>query len=291
MRVVLTGASGQLGPYVACRLMASGHDVSAWSGTSVGTCEGLSLRAIELTDAGATDRALEEVDPDAVIHLAALSTADGVRRDPERGRAVNVGAAARLAEWCARRGRRILSTSTDLVFDGTRPWSREDDSARPVLAYGRTKHEGESAVLAVPGGLVARVSLLFGPSRSGRPTYLDRTVAALKRGEPQTFFEDEYRTPLDLATAADALVRLLESGATGLVHVGGRERLSRFELARRVAVALGLDAGLVRANRQGDVPSAEPRPADVSLDTARLAALLPDLDRPTAERAAARLWG
>ncbi len=154
----------------------------------------------------------------------------------------------------------------------------------------RTKLDAESAVLAIPAGLVLRLSLLFGPGRGGRPTYLDRTVAAWRHGEAQAFFEDEYRTPLDLLTAAEAIVSLLESDATGIVHLAGRERLSRFELARRVALTLGIDTALVLANRQADVPSPEPRPADVSLDTTRLAALLPDLERPTIEGATARLW-
>ena len=56
---------------------------------------------------------------------------------------------------------------------------------------------------------------MFGPSRRGRPAYFDRAIAALRRGEPRTFFEDEFRTPLDYATAAAILVRLLESDATG----------------------------------------------------------------------------
>jgi dTDP-4-dehydrorhamnose reductase len=148
-------------------------------------------------------------------------------------------------------------------------------------------------VLALRRGLVARLSLLFGPTHAGRPIYYDRTIAALRRGEPQTFFEDEFRTPLDLRTAAAALARLAVGDARGLVHVAGRERVSRFVLMRRVAAALGLDPELVRANRQGDdtAAGAEPRPADVSLDAERLDALLPGLERPSIEEAVARMHG
>ena len=121
--------------------------------------------------------------------------------------------------------------------------------------------------------------------------YFDRTVAGLRRGEPQTCFDDEWRTPLDLATTAALLVRLALSEATGVVHVAGRERVSRFDLIRRVATALGLDPILVRANHQADVVLAEPRPADVTLDTSKLAALVPDLDRPSIEEAIPLLFG
>jgi dTDP-4-dehydrorhamnose reductase len=287
MRVLLTGASGQLGAYLVDHLVAAGHDLVAWSGTEAGHRGGVPLVPVDLADPEATGRALTAADPGVILHAAAVSTADAVRRDPERGRIVNVEATRRLAEWCARRERRMVYTSTDLVFDGSRAWNREDDPADPVLAYGRTKRVAEPSVLAAPRGLVARVSLLFGPSRSGRAASFDRTVAALRRGEPQTLFADEFRTPLDLATAARILVLLAGSDVVGLLHVAGIERVSRYELILRAAKALGIDPAPVRANLQGDVALAEPRPADVSLDTSRLAALFPVLRRPTIEEAVA----
>jgi dTDP-4-dehydrorhamnose reductase len=290
MRVVLTGASGQLGSYLVDRLQSAGHEVSAWSATDTGHRGVIALRPVDLTDPDLTNRALTEADPEVILHAAALSTAEGVRRDPGRGHAVNVEATARLAEWSDRHGRRLIFTSTDLVFDGSHAWNREDDPAEPVMAYGRTKRAAEPAVLATLRGLVARICLMYGPSRSGRESYFDRTLAGLRAGTPQTFFEDEYRTPLDYATVAEILVRLASSETTGILHLAGTERVSRVELIRRVATALGINPSLVLANRQADVPSPEPRPADVSLDTRRLAQELPDLDRPTIEEAV-RSWG
>jgi dTDP-4-dehydrorhamnose reductase len=247
------------------------------------------LEPVDLTDGDATLRALAAADPEVIIHAAALSRAEEVRRDPARGHAVNVEATRRLAQWCTEHSRRLVHTSSDLVFSGSRAWNREDDPATPIMAYGRTKRAAEPLVLAVPRGLVTRLSLLYGPTRSGRAAYYDNAVDALRRGEPQTFFEDEFRTPLDLATAALALARLAATEARGVVHVAGRERASRFDLMRRVAAALDLDPALVRANRQSDVQGPEPRPADVSLDSERLVALLPGLDRPSIEQAVARM--
>src|SRR5262249_52267952 len=152
-----------------------------------------------------------------------------------------------------------------------------------ILAYGRSKLEAERPVLAATRGLVARLSLLFGPTPSRRPGFFDLAMEALHRGESRSFFEDEFRTPLDYRTASDLLVRLVESEAVGIAHVGGPERLSRFELMRRAALAAGIDSHLVRAGRQADAALPEPRPADVSLDTTRLAGLLPDLARPSVE--------
>jgi dTDP-4-dehydrorhamnose reductase len=288
MRVLLTGASGQLGAYLIDRLSASGHDLVAWSGSGPGLRGGVPLVPVDLTDPLPTLRALEAADPDVVLHAAALSAADAVRRDLERGWAINVFATRLLSEWCSRRDRRLVFTSTDLVFDGSKPWWREDDPAWPLLAYGRTKREAEPFVLAVPRGLVARVSLLYGPSLCGREGFFDRAMSALRLGRLQAFFVDEFRTPLNYATAAEILARLATTEVTGVLHVAGAERVSRFDLMRRAAVAMGLDADLVWGNRRSDVVMEEPRPADVSLDTTRLAGLLPDLVRPTIEEALAR---
>ncbi len=222
-----------------------------------------------------------------MIHAAAVSSADEVYRDPTGARAINVEATRRLAAWAAARDRRILFTSTDMVFDGSRSWYREEDPAAPIQGYGRTKVEAEPSVLAVPRGVVARISLLFGAVRGGKPGFFDSALDALARGEKRSFFRDEYRTPLDYGTAAEIIARLIESETTGIVHVGGRERLSRFELMKRVAVVRGIDPELICPSCRADTVFLEPRPADVSLDTGRLASLFPDLDRPGIEAALA----
>jgi dTDP-4-dehydrorhamnose reductase len=238
------------------------------------------LRAFDLTDEPALAAALEAADPDVIIHAAALSSADAVYRDTERGWAVNVGTTAALAAWACRHGRRLILTSTDLVFDGSRSWYREEDPPHPILEYGRTKLAAEAHVLASPGGLVARISLLYGPAAGGSPGFFDRALDGLRAGIPQAFFRDELRTPLDYHTAAEILVRLAESEYAGVIHVGGAQRLSRFDLMCEAARALGIDPVLVQSNLRADVASLEPRPADVSLATERLGRLLPDVERP-----------
>jgi dTDP-4-dehydrorhamnose reductase len=292
MRIVVTGASGQLGSYLLGDLTRAGrHEVYGWSRATSGARCGVELRPVELTDLQALEAALEDARADVVIHTAAMSAADAVCRDQEKGWRVNVEGTKRLADWCVNHDCRLVFTSTDLVFDGTQGWYREDDEPSPILAYGRTKAAAERVVLEVPLGLVVRIGLLFGPSQAGRDSFFDRALARLREGQPQSFFEDEFRTPLDYATATRALVALAESETKGVVHLAGRERVSRHELMRRVAETLGLDSGLVCANRSKDFKLVEPRPADVSLDTAQLNSLLPELARPSIETAIRGLWG
>ncbi|WP_165064281.1 SDR family oxidoreductase [Paludisphaera rhizosphaerae] len=275
MRILLTGATGRIGAYLRDPLNMRGWEVVRWAGS----------HAVDLTDPGAVSRGLDQADADVVLHAAAISDAETCRRDPDRARTINVEAVAWISEWCAARGRRLVFTSTDMVFDGTKPWSTESDEPRPILAYGATKRAAELEALKAPDSVVARICLLYGPTLCDRETFYDKAVGQLRAGAPQTFFDDEFRTPLDYATAARALAMLAASDFRGIVHVGGAERLSRFELMTKVARGLGLDGSLVRSNSRAEASFSEPRPADVSLDTSRLAALLPTLERPPVEEA------
>jgi dTDP-4-dehydrorhamnose reductase len=207
MRVVLTGASGQLGAWALEELAARGHVVDGWSSAEAQHRGAHLLVPVDLLDDHAVGTRLQAFEPDAVLHLAAVSKPDAVLRDPVHARRVNVEGTARLAAWCARRGRRLVFTSTDMVFDGARGWYAEDEGPSPVVEYGRTKAEAEAVVRGVPRGLVARVPLLFGPSRIGKPTFFDASMDALRAGRSQAFFEDEYRTPLDYGSAARAWMR------------------------------------------------------------------------------------
>ncbi len=278
MRVVLTGASGQLGAYLLPCLRKAGHEVFAWCGP---TTRG--LLPIDLTDRDGTWNALDLSQPEVVIHAAAMSTAEGVRKNPELARVINVEGTRTIAEWCREHSARFIFTSTDLVFDGTQAPYGEDDPPHPLLEYGQTKVEAEKVVERVSNHLVTRVSLLFGPNKCGRSNVFDKAIEAIKLGHTRKFFENEFRTPLHYQSAAEILTLLVDHNATGRLHVAGAERVSRYELMRRAAVSLGFDGRLVEANRWIASEYPEPRPADVSLDTHKLAAALPNFRRPRIE--------
>ena len=285
MKILVTGASGQLGAYLLAEIARSRHEVFAWSG-SVGERRGeLDLVPIDLTDLDSIEPALDSIRPDAVIHAAALSSAEAVRIEPERAEVINVRATRRIAEWVESNHRRLVFTSTDLVFGGMRPMNREDDPTEPILAYGRSKLAAERVLEPYRSAVVARLPLLYGPSLCSRPSFFSRAVDRLRQGDPQAYFEDEFRTPLDYRSAAHGLIQLATSDASGIIHLAGPERMSRFALMTRAARALGFDPALVHANRQADANLAEPRPADVSLATNRWRTLFPADAWPSVEEA------
>lgn len=271
---LVTGASGQLGAYLLDAL--SQQSVLAWKG---------SRGQVDLRDRTALVREIRQVAPSVILHAAALARVGDCFRDPAQAHAVNTLATAVLAEEAAHLGTRLVYVSTDMVFDGEAAPYRETDPPRPISVYGRSKAEGERAVLCWPGHLVVRVSLLFGPSRAGRPSFFDEMVSCLREGKPVKLFHDEWRTPLDYQTAAHALVALAKGDQTGILHLGGPEKMSRLEMGQRLARLLGKSAAVLQGIGRQEVALSEPRPRDLSLDCSRWRTGYPEMPWPRYEEA------
>lgn len=267
MRLLLTGAGGLLGGELA-RLLAARHQLTAMIGRRPAP-PGLPTHALDLADEPALAALLDELQPEGLVHAAALADPDACERDPRRAWELNALACGRLARLCRARGCRLVTISTDLVFDGCRAFADERTEPAPLQAYGRSKLEGERLALeAWPEVAVVRSALVYGRGHGPRGTASEGLAWTLSAGRPARLFEDQFRTPVDAASLADLLERLLQRGGRGVFHAGGPERLSRLELGRRVARVRGLGEGLLVPMRQGDLPGA-PRPADVSLDSGR----------------------
>jgi dTDP-4-dehydrorhamnose reductase len=285
MRILLTGASGQLGGYLLREMANERLSVVAWSGSRSGRLFGVELQPVDLADVDRVSAAFRRAAPTAIIHAGAMTAVSQCLGNPDQARQVNIEGTALLAELAKETGARLLFVSTDLVFDGKKGSYREEDPTAPLSLYGRTKAAAEQAVLAVPRGIVLRVSLLFGPSIVGRPYFFDEQMAALRQGRPLTLFTDEWRTPLSLSVAARSLLLILRSDIVGVLHLAGPERLSRLEMGQRLAAYLGADPSVIVAAPRSSVPAPEPRPRDTSLDCSRWRKLYPEQPWPNWEEA------
>jgi dTDP-4-dehydrorhamnose reductase len=289
MRILVTGASGLLGHYLLRHLTRTAHSVTAWSSTQPGNVFGVPLIPVPLTDENCVERAFVAARPDAVIHAAAIASVASCFRAPTTAWRINVDATRQLAALTAQSSARFVFVSTDLVFDGRggdgRPGGyRENDDACPLSRYGHTKLAAEQAVLAYDREVVVRLSLLFGPALGPRKAFFDQQLESLRSGSPCPLFVDEWRTPLALSTAGSAIVRLAESDFSGLLHLGGPERMSRFEMGMRLAGALGRGGENLVAVTRESAGAAEERPRDVSLDSSRWRQLSPDHPWPDFEQ-------
>lgn len=271
-RLLVTGASGFLG-WHAClfgrdswRVFGVVHDHRI-------EMEGVCVVRADLTRPTQVKRLVQETAPDAVLHLAAASQPNLCQLEPEKTRRINVDASLTLAGLASEGSIPYVFTSSDLVFDGRKAPYREEDPVSPVSAYGEQKAQAEAGILdRHPDAIICRMPLLFGDPRSTSQNILQSMIGTLREGGELRLFTDEYRTPLSVRDAVRGLFLALEK-ARGLLHLGGRERISRYDFGRLVAEILGQgDAGLVPC-LQKDVPMAAARPPDVSLDSSRAFAL------------------
>jgi dTDP-4-dehydrorhamnose reductase len=257
MRVLVTGAAGQLGRDLVDACSAAGDDVVA--------CDHATL------DVGDRDRVLQVVNaaaPDAIVHAGAWTNVDGCETEPDRAYRVNALGTRHVAEAARLAGAHLCYVSTDYVFDGTadRPY-REWDTTNPVSVYGRSKLAGE-AVLA-PGDAVVRTSWVCG--RHGR-NFVKTILGRAAGGHPLTVVVDQHGCPTFTEDLAAMIRTLVVARLPGVFHVTNQGPTTWYQFARDAVEAAGLDPSLVSPVPTSAMqpPRPAPRPAYSVLDNAAL---------------------
>jgi len=137
LRLLITGANGQVGWHLQRTLAPLGEVLA------------IDVEQVDLTDLDAITRAVRDSAPDVVANAAAYTAVDNAESEPELARAINVAAPGRIAEECARSGALLIHYSTDYVYDGGKSVAYEEtDATGPLSIYGRTKLEGDQAIIA-----------------------------------------------------------------------------------------------------------------------------------------------
>jgi dTDP-4-dehydrorhamnose reductase len=245
-RIVVTGAAGQVGRAL----------VRAAVGRSV---TGFTSAEWDITDPAA---ARDLIEPgDVLINCAAFTDVDGAEAHPERAHAVNATGPEHLATACAAVGARLIHISTDYVFGGApgrdRPYEPDDQPA-PLSVYGRTKLDGERAVLAAcPQARIVRTAWVYTGDDGGRD-FVSVMRARARAGEVSEVVDDQIGSPTYVRDLVTALLTIVDLDVTmPIVHAANAGAVSRYRQARAVYAAAGADPKLVRP-----VPSARhPRPA------------------------------
>jgi dTDP-4-dehydrorhamnose reductase len=238
--------------------------------------ENLTWHILDLLDRSALQGLVLDLRPAVVVHTAALSDIDFCEANPREAEAVNVGVTLQLAELCRRVGARLVYFSSDSVFDGTRGRYRENDEPTPRNQYARTKVAAEKGIREILADhLIIRPSLIMGlPVFESGNSFLWRLIQALRSGTPSAFPSFEHRTPIDVITLSRATLEAAGMHVTGPLHCAGNDRLSRYEIGRRIAQALGYPQELI-VDKKPEVASGRAlRPADASLDNSRARSLL-----------------
>jgi dTDP-4-dehydrorhamnose reductase len=265
----ITGANGLIGYYLA---QTAPQFAPRWR------VRALTRSDFDLLDFNAVRREFQKDQPQLVIHCAAITTVSEAQKNPDLAWSMNVELTQMLAELAAEV--QFIFFSTDLVFDGRRGNYGETAIPNPLHLYGETKAAAEQMVLKNPRHLVVRTSINGGTSRAGNRGFNEQLRHSLKTGQGMTLFTDEFRSPIPAVETARAVGELAEKNCTGVYHVAGAEKLSRWQIGRLLVKRWPEITTEIKSGSAKDF-AGPPRALDTSLDISKvqkvLSAPLPDL--------------
>jgi dTDP-4-dehydrorhamnose reductase len=232
--------------------------------------------SVDPLDVASLSRVFNAVEPEVVLHTAAIADIDFCQQNQSLAREVNVGMTRTLAELCGQGRKRLVFCSTDTVFDGEHAPYGEEDLPRPVNFYAETKVEAEHCVRQLGTlGVIARLALVVGlPLWGAGNSFLVRLITALKAGKTVATPQEEIRTPVDVVTAGRALLELAGGDHTGIFHLAGLTRINRLQMNQTIAARFGLPRHLLTAQPPSAMAGRARRPRDASLQSMKTAAQL-----------------
>lgn len=258
MKLLITGASGQLGTDLVLSAQKSGHQVVVTNHDD-----------LDITNKSQVDRVVGEAKADAIIHAAAWTAVDACESEPQKAMAVNRDGTANIVSAARAVGARVIYISTDYVFDGRKltPYT-ESDLPNPQSVYGASKLAGEQQ-LDLTTDQIVRISWVCGEHGAN----MVKTILRLGATNPTlTFVDDQIGSPTFTSDAAPAIVALAVSNRAGIWHLTNQGSTSWFGFARDVLSAAGQDPNRVIATTTELLQPARPakRPANSVLDNARM---------------------
>jgi dTDP-4-dehydrorhamnose reductase len=281
-KFLVTGDAGLLGSSLACAASRL-YEVLGVSRSAPVFPSNWRHTSLDLRDADATRRYLDEMRPDTIVHCAAMTDVEQCEAQPADAHAINVEATERLARWAGQNGAQFTHVSTDSVFDGSAGGYREEDPPRPLNQYARTKLAGENeAARWCADSLIVRTNF-YGWNQTGKANLGKWMLGRLRRGEPLAAFSDVRFSPLFVNDLAKLILDLSLLRAQGLFHVAAQNSCSKYEFALLLGRAFGLDTRNIKPIPLEDFPFRAQRPRNTSLAVTKCGQLL-GREMPTVEQ-------
>jgi dTDP-4-dehydrorhamnose reductase len=254
LRWLITGAAGMVGHDLRDALAARDQDFVA-----------LSKAGLDICDARIVDSVVREVHPNVIVNCAAYTKVDAAEENEHVASAVNGAAVQFLAEAANAVDALLVQLSTDFVFDGASsiPYEVGDQTA-PLSAYGRSKLLGEHAASHADRFVVLRTAWLFG---GHGPNFVEAIRNQIRKGtNPLRVVNDQRGRPTYTPHLADAIIRVVQSGATGVVHYADEPECTWFDFAKEIVAQSGA-AIEVKPVTTDEFPRPARRPAYSVLST------------------------
>lgn len=267
-KLLVTGASGFLG-WNLCSIASVRYSVTGVSYKHIIKIPGIQIHKCDITDYRQLKDLFSIEKPEAVIHAAASSNPNYCQLHQDETFKINVTASTNIAALCADLQIPCVFTSTDLVFDGKSPPYKESDPVGPVNIYGEQKATAEIQMYSrYQDVTICRMPLMYGDAPPTANSFILPWIKELKSGNCLSLFTDEFRTPVSAHDASEGLLLALEK-VKGILHLGGTEKLSRYQMGELLMRHLPGIAGKIVPCKQSDVPMAAPRPTDVTMDSSK----------------------
>jgi len=265
-----------LGSYTGVQAAASGWETWATHSGHRVELPGCRMIQLDIRDPAKVSEAIVGIQPDVVIHTAALVRPDLCEERKADAFAVNCLGTHNVVAAAEKVGAHLVHVSTDLVFDGERNPFKPDDPLCPANYYGLTKAAAEAAVYASAlKWAIVRTTTLYGPRKFPfLQSFSDKVIESLRQGQPVIAYTDQYRPAAPVWNVADVLLEVAERRLTGIYHAVCPEVTSRFQFARKIAEVFGLDESLIEAVSVDDVEMLARRPKTLVLDTTASARIL-----------------
>jgi dTDP-4-dehydrorhamnose reductase len=262
--VLVTGATGLLGSVLAPHLEQSGHTVIRHGLT------GKSDVRADLRDATETSRILDQIRPEVIVNLVALTDVDRCQSFPRDAYLLNVRTVENIIGWILKQtpGVRLIHISTDQVYDGPGPHAEADIAPSNNYAYSKFCSE---LVAGRVGATILRTNF-FGVGTPTHKSFSDWLIAAFSSGVPFKVFTDILFSPLHLDTLVRFVDKVLATPRAGTFNLGSRGGISKRDFSHAVAAHLGLPTDGARDAVSSELDLAAYRPQDMRMNVANFEA-------------------
>lgn len=218
-------------------------------------------RACDITDRDALVDLIDREQPTKIINTAAYTNVDRAEEERDKCWLVNVIAMENMVYAARRVHASIYHISTDYIFNGREGPYKETATPNPLGFYGQSKLAAEQVLKGSPlNYTIARTMVLYGISENKRPDFVGWLIKKLRNGESVHIVTDQIGNTTFSDDLARALWELLRTTYHGIVNVAGRDIVSRYDFALKIADIFGLDSSLIKAIRTADLKQKAPRP-------------------------------
>jgi len=272
MKFLVTGSAGLIGSQIVKDLTKQNHTVYSCYHDEK-PIHGIPLQ-LELTDQDKIIQTLQETKPDGIIHLAAVTNVELCEREKELATKINVKATETIVKQAAKQQAFFVYVSTDYVFDGIHGMKKEDDLTNPLGFYGKSKLDGELTLNKLASSwCIARTSTPFGVhyTKKSFPLWIKENLESKKE---IPVLVDQFTSPTFVPNLSKMLIEVATRKITGIIHLAGATRISRYDFAKLVADKLGLDKNLLKPTKIDDMTWKAKRPKDSSLDVSMATEIL-----------------